>query len=264
LLPEQTIKHPLVDLIVIGEGEKTFSEVVKAYISGDDLAEIPGTCIQKNNGEIVFGPKREFIDMDELPLPAYDLIDVKKYHGIEYQFDYQSSRGCPFRCGFCYNVTFCGRRWRKKSPDKVTEELTFLHNKYNVKNFGFVDDEFFIHLKRVEAIFDRILEGNKKFGIIASCRLDIIHRASPILFEKMKKAGMTQMFFGAESGSEKMLKEIQKDITQKDIITGAKCVAEAGIRPILSFMSGFPGETTEELKNTFDVILELWGGVTCF
>jgi len=258
LLPEQTIRHPLVDVVVIGEGEQTFLEVVDAIFKANNLTGIPGTCIQKSDGEVVFGPKRPFLNMDELPLPAYDLIKMEDYHGIEYQFDYQSSRGCPFRCAFCYNTVFCGRRYRKKSSDKVIKELIHLHDKYGVINFAFVDDEFFIDRKRVEAIFDGILESSREFGIVASCRLDIVRRLSPALLEKMKRAGVTRIFFGAESGSSKILKAIQKDITTEDIVEGARIVAETGIRPNLSFMSGFPGETLEDFERTIEIILKLW------
>ncbi|MBF0224826.1 MAG: B12-binding domain-containing radical SAM protein [Desulfobacterales bacterium] len=258
LLPEQTLKHSLVDMVVIGEGEQSFLEIVNSVFNEDNLEGIPGTAFKKNNGEIVFGPKRDFLDLDELPLPAYDLIDIKDYSGIEYQFDYQSSRGCPFRCGFCYNTNFCNRRWRKKSSSKVIKDLIYLHDKYGVINFGFVDDEFFINIKRAESIFDGIIQSKKKFGIIASCRLDMIQRFPSSLIDKMKQAGLTQIFFGAESGSDRILKLIQKDITTEDIVKGAKKVAEKGIRPMLSFMSGFPEETLEDFKHTIELILKLW------
>ncbi|MCP4348709.1 MAG: B12-binding domain-containing radical SAM protein [Desulfobacterales bacterium] len=258
LLPEQTLMHPLVDLVVTGEGEQTFLEVVEAVFNKHELAGIPGTCVQKDSGELVFGQKRPFLDLDKIPVPAYDLIDMKNYHGIEYQFDYQSSRGCPFKCGFCYNITFCGSRWRKKSPEKVIKELSYLYDKYKILNFAFVDDEFFIDIKRAEAIFDGILESKKEFNIIASCRLDIIRRFSPSVMSKMKQSGVTQMFFGAESGSDKILRAVQKKITTEDIAQGSKITAEQGIRPILSFMSGFPGETLDDFEHTIDMILKLW------
>ncbi|MDM8521735.1 radical SAM protein [Desulfococcaceae bacterium HSG8] len=257
LLPEQTTKHPLVDVVVIGEGEQTFLEIADAVFNGDDLIGIPGTCIQNNN-EVIIGHKRPFLSLDEMPLPAYDLIDIKNYRGIEYQFDYQSSRGCPFRCAFCYNLAFSGRRYRKKSSAKVVNELIYLHKIYGVVNFGFVDDEFFLDTKRIEAIFDGIRVEGPKFGIIASCRLDVVHGFSPALLEKMKQTGVTQMFFGAESGSPRILKAIHKDIKTEDIVKSSGIIAEAGIRPILSFMSGFPGETLDDFEYTIEIILKVW------
>lgn len=258
LLPEQTVGHSLVDVVVIGEGEQTFLEVVDAVFSGRDIAGIPGTCVPSASGGVTVAARRPFLELDDLPLPAYDLVDMSDYAGIEHQFDYQSSRGCPFKCGFCYNTVFCGRRWRKKPAAKVVKELIYLHDKYKVAVFGLVDDEFFIDLKRTEAIFDGILESGSSFRIVASCRLDTIRQFSATLIDKMKQAGVTQMFFGAESGSPKILEMIQKGISVEDMIEGARVVAEAGIRPILSFMSGFPGETSEDFDKTIDIIPRLW------
>ncbi len=258
LLPEQTAAHPLVNVVAIGEGEQTFLEVVDAAFNGRDIAGIPGTYVPSADGGVAAVAGRPFLELDDLPLPAYDLVDMSDYPGIEHQFDYQSSRGCPFKCGFCYNTVFCGRRWRKKSSMKVVEELLYLHEKYKVAAFGLVDDEFFIDLKRTEAIFDGILESGSKFRLVASCRLDTIRRFPASLIDKMKQAGVTQMFFGAESGSPKILGMIQKGISIEDMIEGARVVAEAGIRPILSFMSGFPGETSEDFDRTIDMIPQLW------
>ncbi|SPF50173.1 hypothetical protein SBDP1_850034 [Syntrophobacter sp. SbD1] len=258
LLPEQTAAHPLVDAVVVGEGEQTFLEVIDAVFSGRDIDGIPGTYVPGSDGGLAVVSRREFLDLDSMPLPAYDLVNMGDYAGIENQFDYQSSRGCPFKCGFCYNTVFCGSRWRKKASRKVVEELIYLHEKYKVAAFALVDDEFFIDLKRTEAIFDGILASGNKFSLVASCRLDTVRRFPAALIDKMKQAGVIQMFFGAESGSPKILRAIQKGISTEDMIEGAKVVAEAGIRPILSFMSGFPGETSEDFDRTIDIIPQLW------
>ena len=258
LLPEQTIRHDLVDVVVIGEGEETFLDVVRNVFQGNDLLNIPGTCVQDSNGEVITGPQRHLIDFNSMPIPAYDLIDIKDYIGIEHQFDYQSSRGCPYRCQFCYNTAFSGRRWRGKKAKKVLEELEYLHDRYKVRNFALVDDESFINRKRAEAIFNGILEKNLDFGIVTSCRLNIVRKFSDSALSNIKKAGAVQLFFGAESGSNKTLTDITKDITKKDIILGALKVARSGIRPMLSFMSGFPGETLHQFEETLDLIQQLW------
>lgn len=259
LLPEQTARHGLVDVVVIGEGEETFREVAEAVINDKEIANIPGTCIQNRKGEIQIGPPRPFIDFSTVPLPAYDLVNIADYIGIEYQFDYQSSRGCPFRCAFCYNMAFSKRKWRAKSPEKVLSELELLYKRYKIENFALVDDESFINTKRIEAIFSGIIEKKMDFGIITSCRLDIARKLSSASLSKAKQAGVIQLFLGAESGSNETLRDIDKDITNEDIISGALKVAESGIRPILSFMSGFPGERLEEFEKTLDAVQRLWG-----
>jgi radical SAM superfamily enzyme YgiQ (UPF0313 family) len=258
LLPEQTVQHELVDVVVIGEGEETFREVAQAIYQGDEIVNIAGTCIQNHHGQIIFGPKRSFIDFNTMPLPAYDLVDIDDYSGIEHQFDYQSSRGCPYRCGFCYNTAFSERKWRAKKAEKVIEELEYLHKKYSVKNFALVDDESFINRKRAEEIFKGIIAKKLDFGMITSCRLDIVRKISTTSLATMKQAGLVQLFFGAESGSNETLNHIDKDITREDIESGALKVAEAGIRPILSFMSGFPGERLDQFEKTLEIIRRLW------
>ena len=258
LLPEQTIAHDLADIVAVGEGERPFERIVEAHFNNRPLADIPGTCVLDDKGSAVFTPSDGFIDMNDLPLPAYDLVDVGEYRGIVYQFYYQSSRGCPFRCGFCYNTAFSGRKWRAKSAVKVVDELSYLCGKYGVVNFAMVDDEFFIDVRRAEAVFKKIVDRKIRCGMIASCRLDIVRKFSDESLSIMKKAGVVQIFFGAESGSDKTLEYICKDITREDIIEGARIVANAGIRPVLSFMSGFPGETSRMFEDTLDVIRELW------
>jgi radical SAM superfamily enzyme YgiQ (UPF0313 family) len=258
LLPEQTVQNELVDVVVIGEGEETFRELVHVVYQGKDIANIPGTCIRKSNGKIVLAPQRPLIDFGKMPLPAYDLVNIHDYTGIEYQFDYQSSRGCPFNCGFCYNTAFSGSTWRSKKAELVVDELEYLYDRYKVKNFALLDDESFINTKRIEAIFRGIIERKIECGVVTSCRLDIVRKLPSSSLSVIKKGGVVQLFFGAESGSNETLRNINKKITKEDITAGALKVAESGIRPILSFMGGFPGETLDQFDETFDIIQKLW------
>ncbi len=258
LLPEQTARHELVDAVIVGEGEETFREVVETVFAGGEIAGIPGTCVAGDDGVAVMGDARPFIDLNAAPLPAYDLVEMDRYQGIEHQFDYQSSRGCPFRCGFCYNTVFCGRKWRAKSAGKVLDELEHLCSTYRIKHVATVDDEFYIDRRRAGEIIRGLVERGIDCDLITSCRLDIVRKFPPDMFRAMREAGFTQIFFGAESGSNDILAAIGKDITDEDIIEGARMVAEAGMRPVLSFMSGFPDETFEQFGGTLDLIERLW------
>ena len=258
LHPEETAAHPMVDVVVVGEGEETLLDIVETFYAGRDLAGIPGTVIMQN-GEPVAGGKRPFINLDDSPFPAYDLIDIRRYPNCIEMFDYQTSRGCPFRCGFCYNVQFCGRQWRGKSPEKTVEELARLQREYDVRSFSFVDDEFFINARRAEGIFDLIIQRRVRFNWTASCRLDLCRRFTPDFLAKMKTTGCTQMYFGGESGSEETLETITKDITPSDTIKGVENCINNGIIPIVSFMGGFPGETKQQFEETLDLITTLWG-----
>lgn len=258
LLPEQTIAHELVDAIVIGEGEETFREVLEALSDGRELAGIPGTCVKTKAGEIVKGAPRPFLNMEALPLPAYDLINVDDYHGIRQQFNYQSSRGCPFRCGFCYNIAFCGRKWRSKSAKKTAEELDCLSRQYRVANFSFDDDEFLIDIPRAMEIFRAVRDKGLRFTSTITCRLDVIRKVPDHDLVLLREAGVRQVYLGAESGCAATLRNIHKDIVPQDIISGAAKTAHSGIRPLVSFMGGFPGETFKDFQETLDLIQALW------
>ncbi len=256
LLPEETAQNDYVDIVVIGEGEETFKEIAEAVFSNKPLSDIKGTCYN-NSGEIIKEEPRQFVNMDDMPIPAYHLVDMSRYDSILGQFDYQSSRGCPYRCDFCYNMAFSGRKWRSKKPEKVLLELRELHNQYGVKTFAFVDDEFFINRNRVKSITDDLLHNPLPVNFTASCRLDIANNFSAELLGKLRDVGFRNIYFGAESGCDEMLSKMNKGIQVKDIYKGALHVASANIRPILSFMAGFPGETSAQMFETLLLIKDI-------
>jgi radical SAM superfamily enzyme YgiQ (UPF0313 family) len=257
LLPEQTAAHPLVDVVVAGEGEETFAAIVDRTAKGEPIAGLPGTCMAQGE-KVVRGPTRPFIDLDAAPLPAYDMVNLDRYFNIRGQFDYQSSRGCPFRCDFCYNTVFCGRKWRAKSAGKVAAELAAIRDRFGVEMVAFVDDEFFIDVERVERIVELMTERGGNLRYSASCRLDLACRFASELLAKLRHAGFRHLYFGAESGSDAMLSAVHKGITTGDIVEGARHVACAGIRPMVSFMSGFPDETRAQFDETIELIRRLW------
>ena len=258
LHPEETALHELVDYVVIGEGEATLLELLQALNQDQDTKNVTGLAFEVN-GQPVKTPARPLIkNLDDLPLPAYHLVNIDDYSNIRNAFDYQSSRGCPYRCAFCYNLQFGHRRYRAKSAEKVIEDLKFLKNKYQIRHVGFVDDELFIQRRRVNRLVDLMLEEDLGLTWNASCRLDILQRYSIENLKRMKQSGCHRLYFGAESGSQRMLDLIDKDIKVEDFFKGAQMALSAGIVPILSFMSGFPDESNEDLEQTVDVISRLW------
>ncbi len=254
---EETAVHPLVDVAVDSEGEQTLLEIVQAHNSGRDVSGIPGTVVHRN-GELITGPKRPFIDMNELPLPAYDLVNIDRYPHCLDNFDYQTSRGCPFKCTFCYNLEFNNRSWRAPIADKTVDELEHLVKTYGVRRFAFVDDEFFIKVKRAERIYDLILERGLKLQWSASCRLDLCRRSTDEYMQKLKASGCSKLYFGGESGSEEMLVTIQKAIKVRDILEGVQKCIDNDVTPIVSFMAGTPGETSKQFNETLALISRLW------
>lgn len=254
LFAEQTLQHPLADYIVRGEGEEKLYQLLEFLTHNiNDIESIKGISYKKE-GKIFHNPDAAFLDMDTLPLASYHLVDLDRYPNIRNSLDYQSSRGCPFRCGFCYNLSFNQRKWRSKNPQIVFNELKYLAENFGVKKFSFNDDEFFIKKQRVEEICDLIIENKLDIEWHASCRLDIIRKFPDSLMQKIIHSGCHSMNFGAESGSPRMLEIITKDLSPEQILEGAGHSAKNGILTLLSFMGGFPGESYEDLMQTKDLI----------
>ena len=126
LFSEQSLKSKFVDAIVKGEGEFAFAKLLKSIEKGENIKKI--------------WEEAKFIDLTSLDLPAYDLIDLKKYYPD--MFDYESSRGCPHRCGFCYALNFHKMIWRSKSSRKVVEDISEIIHKYKVNRIIFIEDNF--------------------------------------------------------------------------------------------------------------------------
>jgi anaerobic magnesium-protoporphyrin IX monomethyl ester cyclase len=253
LTPEQSLRSSdLVDIIVRGEGEWTSSELARALASGSDLSEVQGISWKKN-GNILHNPDRPFMNFDEqLPLD-YDLISPDHYD-IQNTLLYQSERGCPHRCAFCDVLVVHRRKFRKKSVGQVLEDMKFLKEKFNPNKIHFVDDCFFADLKRARAIMDGLIEMNLDLKWHTSCRAQYVRRTNRAFWESAKRAGLTEVYVGAESGSQRILDYIKKDCTLEDIRDAAEQICGAGLLFWTNFMTGFPGETREDIRKTIDLI----------
>jgi anaerobic magnesium-protoporphyrin IX monomethyl ester cyclase len=266
LLPTQTVSDPRVDMCVVGEGEETIVELADCIEKQGDLSQIKGLVLKKPNngtGKIIINPPRPFIrDLDALPFPAWDLIDEKKYLatsiGIEKSsvalFSIQSSRGCPYQCGFCYNSMFNQRTWRFKSADRVIEEIQFLKDKYHMRAINFRDDNFVVNKKRAEAICKGIYRNKLNIRFAVDCRVDLFTLQ---LARYLDLAGCSQIFFGVESGSPRILRFVNKGISLTQAVNAVKICRQLKIRCSASFVIGFPTETMDDLKLTQQFIKTL-------
>ncbi len=261
---EQTMANPSVDIIVKHEGEATFLELVQLLendgMREDSLRKVQGIVFKGSDGAVVNNPNRPFLDFNTVDLPAYELVDIDRYFGIRHTFDYQSSRGCPFNCGFCYNKVFNDLRWRPRSADRVVDELLYLQNKYNVKEFSTVDDEFFINMKRDAAIVEKLVEKNSKSKWAGFCRFDTFARLEDAWLPTLKASGMEQIWMGAESGNTDLLQYMDKRITIEQILSAMARTRKVGIRPAVSFILGSLGETDQSIEDTlrlYDKIQEV-------
>ncbi|MGC8940132.1 MAG: B12-binding domain-containing radical SAM protein [Candidatus Bathyarchaeia archaeon] len=248
-LPEETLTEcGNADVIVRGEGEETFCELVDIIERGGSLENVRGITYRKGDMIISTMPRPFIKNIDEIPFPSLDLLPVEKYElgGIRY-LSIISSRGCPFKCSFCASSRLFGSCWRGRSPANVVEELRLVHDKFRIKNIEFADDTFTLNGERAEKICDEILREGLDISWGASSRVDTINRR---LAEKMRRAGCWIAYLGIESASQKILDAVGKKITVSQIVRAVKALKDAGIQVLGSFILGFPEETLESARQT--------------
>jgi len=248
-LPDEVLMEcKSIDIVVLGEGEETFRELINVIDRGDPLEDVKGIAFRKNEKTFVTKPRPLIKDLDKIPFPSFDMLPMDKYElqGVRYM-SVISSRGCPFRCYFCASSRIFGGYWRGRSPRNVVEEIKLIHDKFGVKNIEFVDDTFTLNERRVEEICDEILRERLDISWGASSRVDSVNRE---LAEKMRRAGCWVVYLGIESASQEILDATGKRITMNQIAKAVRILKEAGIQVLGSFILGFPEETIETAEQT--------------
>jgi anaerobic magnesium-protoporphyrin IX monomethyl ester cyclase len=244
--PETLQSHPEIDFIVLGEGEETLVELVRAYGNGHSWSGIKGLAYREN-GKPVLTPARDPIkNIDALPEPARHLIPLGRYRALGLPISMTTSRGCPFQCIFCVGRKMVGARVRYRNPNKIVDELAYLST-LDFRQINVADDLFTASKKHCIAVCDEILRRKLKIRWTSFARVDTVSR--PVL-ERMKQAGCTAVSFGVESGSPEILKTIKKGITLDQVIDAVSMCNQVGVTPQASFILGLPGETPQTLQQT--------------
>jgi radical SAM superfamily enzyme YgiQ (UPF0313 family) len=258
MMAEQTLESDMVDFVVKGEGEETLLELVRALQAGmTDLSGIDGLGWKKG-GKIILNRDRDFLDIEDLPFP-YDgkgreiLLEYVRRSGDTLEnIGYESSRGCPHKCGFCYNVYFHKNVCRVKSVGKIRSELLKL-KELKVHKMTFYDDTFLAGRKDLMvSIVDLLRELDFKW--IANVRINTF---TPDLLKKFKEGGCVYLFFGVESPDDDVLKYIRKGQNRRMIDEGIRIVSRGEIPTLYSLIIGLPGETEEQMKRTLDFADEI-------
>jgi anaerobic magnesium-protoporphyrin IX monomethyl ester cyclase len=256
-----------IDIAVISEGEYTMLDIAKFYEGRKKITDVQGIAYRKNNGAIKQNALRSFIqDLDELPYPAYHLVDMEQYldpKKIEYRsfkdraISMITSRGCPFNCNFCSVHLHMGKVFRAHSVDYVINHIEYVVNRFRIKTIFFEDDNLTFDLKRFEAICDKIIERDIKFNWETpnGVRADFLTLS---LLKKMKQSGCQSVFFGIESGDQCILDNIiNKSLNLKKVINVAKICKEIGLKTAAFYIIGFPGEKRENMLKTVELALRL-------
>jgi magnesium-protoporphyrin IX monomethyl ester (oxidative) cyclase len=257
---EDTLSHvKSFDICVRVEGEITLVEVLNALEEGNILDNIEGITYRSGN-QILSNPPRKVIPkLDDLPFPAWDLIDLNTYSPLSKGYfrrerklttSVLSSRGCPGNCAFCYNNQVWGRIVRVRGVQNFVDEIEVLYTKYGVRHFRFSDDTFNITVKRVIEICDEISRRELKFTWECHLRVD---KASYEMLEKMKQTGCFLVTYGVESVNDKTLHGlIDKKITIEQVEQLTAWCREIGILFVGGYIISFPDETLEEMYHTVD------------
>lgn len=255
-----------VDIVVMGEGEYTMLDILRSLERNNGLNNVEGIAYRSEKKIMINSPRQFNNDLDNLPYPAYHLINMEQYLDpkmIEYRsFQKRSlsmitSRGCPFSCSFCSVYLHMGKIFRAHSVDYVVDHIEYLVTKFRVKTIYFEDDNLTFDIKRFEAICDKIIERKIKFqwetpnGVRADyLTLDLL--------KKMKKIGCQSVFVGVESGDQYVLDNIiGKNLKLKNIIKFARMCKKIGLKTGAFYIIGFPGETKETMMNTVNFALML-------
>ncbi|KPA13030.1 radical SAM domain-containing protein [Candidatus Magnetomorum sp. HK-1] len=239
---------PEIDIVVIGESEKTLLSLIPNIFNRSRWQTIPGIAFYEKDMVVITQEQSLIDNLDDLPLPARHLLNIPKYHTLGFPISIITSRGCPNRCIFCQGRRMVGQKVRYRSLNNVVDEIEILLGMgFDLINIA--DDLFTANKKRVIQFCEIIKDRKLSFVWSAFSRVNTV---DPEILSMMKSAGCYAVSFGIESGNPEMLKRIQKGITREQARYASKCCKESGIRTHASFMVGLPGETHETLNDTLE------------
>lgn len=259
LYPAPVLNSPYVDWMVRGPGEFTFLELLDVIAGRRDPATVLGLAYREPDGTFRINPERPWVGPDELPPPPYHRIDVDDYlhptflgrrSGV-----YQASIGCPYGCSFCGVISVLGSRQKQQSPARTVEHLSFLAREHRMDSVHFYDNNFFLTEEHARELAERLVPLGLRWWCEA--RVDALLRFSDDTWRLLRRAGLTMVFCGAESGSDEVLRKMNKRITTEQIYEVAKRTREHGIIPEFSFVFGDPDEPAREIENTLAFVRRL-------
>lgn len=259
LLPDQTLAADCVDVVVNGQGEDALLEIVQHLEAGESLKGIAGVGF-KQEGRLVFNAPRPLKPIRELPPKAYHLADFDAYERVcgRRWAMYTSSLACPFNCAYCTNEGLYGRKWNALDAGQVVEEVTDLVTRYRLNLLWVVDDNFLVDRKRAVDIAEGLVRSGVKFDWSIQGSTNLVTRFTVEELKLLRRAGLSQVSQGADSGSPKVLHLMNKDFQKLDTIyRAADLLTQAGIRPSFNMIFGFPGEGEAEQRESIRLIMKI-------
>ena len=252
-MPAQTLQSGYADIVVCGQGEHVMTEIANRICQGKDYVDIRGIAYRKK-GVVHQNRNANRIPFNYDIFPAYNLIDINKYRSPNNVVSVFTMRGCPFRCTFCSTGD---QGYSERTFEQVKRELLFLVNELEFKNIFFQDGTYFIRKNRVMDIARFLIESGLGVKWKAKARANSLLSYSDEELALLKESGLVSLFFGLESGSPRVLKNMQKNIKPEDAEKSAEICRRYDIEYYVSFMFATPYETVDDIKDTINHIRKL-------
>jgi anaerobic magnesium-protoporphyrin IX monomethyl ester cyclase len=243
------------DAVIVGETERTLPELLEAFAAGGplDLTGISGLALPGLSGAVVRTPRRPFVsDLDALPFPAWDLVDVPRYRAAwrrahsRLSWNVVTTRGCPFRCNWCAKPLY-GTRYAQRSPANVAAELAALKKAVAPDHLWFADDIFGLTPRWIETFAEEVAARGARIPFTMQSRVDLMTRSG---VEALAAAGCEEAWLGVESGSQKILDAMDKGTRVEQVRRATRLLREHGIRAAWFLQLGYPGEEWSDLLLT--------------
>jgi radical SAM superfamily enzyme YgiQ (UPF0313 family) len=259
LAPEEVLADPSVDYVIRGEGEEAFAALAYALDHGNSADDVAGVCYRKDGKPVIKEKSLLISDLNTLPMPDYEAFPIERY--IEHNRYLRSirgismivSRGCPYQCTFCAVHQTMGRKWRIKSPQRVVDEILVLKNRHDLEGVWFKDSIFNLNKNWTKEFCQLMIDNDVDISWQALTRVDLIDEDELVL---MKRAGLTQLDLGIETGSPKSLLRLKKGITVDKIREKVR-LARKHVNVFGFFMIGIPGEDETDVIQTFELAKSL-------
>jgi len=261
--PKYFLKKTGADVAVIGEGEETIIELLKAYENLEPFDNILGIAFREGD-TVTVNPRRPLIkDIDSIPFPAYELFDMNYYRlgrnpndtATDFRMTMLSGRGCKFKCNFCYRLD---KGLRIRSNKSVIEEIKMLQEKYGITYFMFYDELLMVSADRAISLSQAIMDAGLNIKWYCNGRLNYVTEEA---IKIMKEAGCVYINYGIECFDNRILKNMNKQLTTNQITKGIEITLSGGISPGLNIIFGNIGENKETLEKSRDFILKYNDGV---
>ncbi|MBS1563630.1 MAG: B12-binding domain-containing radical SAM protein [Bacteroidetes bacterium] len=249
------------DFVLIGEAEQTLLELVNAINDGvTDMSGIAGLA-WRNGGQVQkTKPRPVMRDLDALPFPAWDLVDIEPYRQMwlkskgYFSINMGTTRGCPYKCNWCAKPIY-GNRYNSRSPEQVMMEIKMLYVRYRFDHIWFCDDIFGLKPGWVDRFAELVQKESLRFSFKIQSRADLLVQENYV--SALALAGCENIWMGAESGSQKILDAMDKGTSIEQIYKATRLLRAHGIRPAFFIQFGYPGETKEDIDKTIHMINEL-------